>query len=105
MAHTAAFLTKGEPQVIQAVERSSAVIMDNCIRCHEQLNTEFVNAGKINYKMVRAGEGKACWDCHRETPHGRNSLSSAPNSLVPYPKSIAPEWLKKSIQNKNNIND
>ena len=42
MKHVAAFLTKSEPQVIQAHEASSQVIMNNCIRCHTQLNTEFV---------------------------------------------------------------
>lgn len=95
MRHAAVFTVNGEPQVIQAVDKSASVIMNNCIRCHEQLNTEFVNTGKINYSMVKTGEGKACWDCHREVPHGKNSLSSTPNNLVPYPKSIVPDWLKK----------
>ena len=49
MKHVAAFLTKSEPQVIQAHEASSQVIMNNCIRCHTQLNTEFVKTGKIDY--------------------------------------------------------
>ena len=48
MKHVAAFLTKSEPQVIQAHEASSQVIMNNCIRCHTQLNTEFVKTGKID---------------------------------------------------------
>lgn len=65
MKHVAAFLTKSEPQVIQAHEASSQVIMNNCIRCHTQLNTEFVKTGKIDYMMSMVGEGKACWDCHR----------------------------------------
>jgi len=98
MRHTTIFLMNREPQVIQAIDRSASVIMDNCIRCHQQLNSEFVKTGKINFEMAKMGEGKACWDCHRETPHGRNSLSSAPNSLVPYPKAMTPEWLKNSIK-------
>jgi len=97
--HATVFLTKREPQVIQAIDGSSSVIMNNCIRCHEQLNAEFVKTGRISYSMVKAGEGKACWDCHRETPHGKNSLSSTPSSLVPHPKPIVPEWMKK-ITNK-----
>ena len=40
--HVAAFLTNSEPQVIQAHPESSQVIMNNCIRCHQQLNTELV---------------------------------------------------------------
>ena len=51
MKHVAAFLAKSEPQVIQAHEASSQVIMNNCIRCHTQLNTEFVKTGKIDYMM------------------------------------------------------
>ena len=43
ITHTAVFLTNTEPQVIQAIPQSSEVIMNNCIRCHTQLNTEFVN--------------------------------------------------------------
>ena len=97
--HAAVFIAKGEPQVIKAIEKSSTVIMNNCIRCHEQLNTEFVKTGRINFMMAKAGEGKACWDCHRNVTHGKNSLSSTRNSLVPYPKSIVPEWLKKATKN------
>ena len=95
MRHAAIFTARGEPQVIQATDKSASVIMDNCIRCHEQLNTEFVKTGRITFNMAQHGAGKACWDCHREVPHGKIDLSSAPNGLVPYPKTIVPEWLKK----------
>ena len=100
MKHTAAFVSFKEPQVIRAHNGSSTVIMNNCIRCHEQLNTEFVSTGRINYMMANSGEGKACWDCHREIGHGiSNSLSSTPNAIVPYPDSPVPSWLQK-IRNK-----
>jgi cytochrome c nitrite reductase small subunit len=100
MRHAAIFTLRAEPQVIQASNSSASVIMANCIRCHEQLNTEFVKTGKITYNMAQHGAGKACWDCHREVPHGRVDLSSTPNSLVPYPKTIVPEWLKKLTDKK-----
>lgn len=93
--HVAAFVTNGERQVIQAHPMSSQVIMNNCIRCHEQLNTEFVNTGKLDYMTLQTQNGMACWDCHRDVPHGRNSLSSIPNSIVPYPESPLPEWLRE----------
>lgn len=64
MKHVAAFLTNSEPQVIQAHPASSQVIMNNCIRCHQQLNTEFVKTGRIDYMMSEVGKGTACWDCH-----------------------------------------
>jgi cytochrome c nitrite reductase small subunit len=95
LRHAAAFTLKNEPQVIQALDESAQVIMDNCIRCHTQLNAEFVKTGRIDYHLARAGQGKACWDCHRDVPHmGANSLSSTPSALIPYPKSNVPDWLK-----------
>ena len=33
--------------------------MDNCIRCHKQLNQEFVKTGRIDYMEAQRGEGKA----------------------------------------------
>jgi len=102
MRHAALFTVKGEQQVIQATDQSASVIMNNCIRCHEQLNTEFVKTGRVSYQMVKDGEGKACWDCHREAVHGKNSLSSTPNSLVPYPKTILTDWLEKMTNRKKN---
>lgn len=98
LRHAAVFTMRGEPQVIQALDGSAEVIMDNCIRCHTQLNTEFVNTGRIDHEMALAGDGKACWDCHRDVPHGgTNSLSSTPNALVPYPKTNTPQWLKDML--------
>lgn len=105
MRHVAVFLTKGEPQVIKAHEASSQVIMNNCIRCHYQLNTELVKTGRIDYMMAQVGAGKACWDCHKNVPHGgMNSLSSTPNAIVPYPESPVPKWLKE-LMNKSNSKD
>ena len=34
LRHAAVFTMRGEPQVIQALNGSAEVIMDNCIRCH-----------------------------------------------------------------------
>ncbi|MEG1332124.1 MAG: cytochrome c nitrite reductase small subunit [Bacteroides sp.] len=97
MRHVAVFLTRGEAQVLKANDQSAQVIMNNCIRCHTQLNTEFVSAGRIDFMMSQVGEGKACWDCHREVAHGQNSLSTTPNALVPYPDTPTPEWLRNMI--------
>lgn len=100
MKHVAYFVTHSEHQVITAETASAEVIMDNCIRCHKQLNQELVNAGRIDYMASLRGEGKACWDCHRDVPHGGiNSLSSTPgaHSQVPLPPSPVPRWLQKMM--------
>ena len=77
MKHTGAFLTFSEPQVPAAKDPSAQVIMNNCIRCHTELTTEMVKLGKMDFKMTQDGEGKACWDCHRDVPHGgKNNLSA-----------------------------
>ena len=98
MKHVAYFVTHSERQAIMAEDMSAQVIMDNCIRCHTQLNQEFVKTGRMGYMKTRRDEGKACWDCHRNVPHGgMNSLSSTPNAegVTPLPPSPVPEWLQR----------
>lgn len=91
MKHVAYFVTHSERQCIMAEEPSKQVIMNNCIRCHTQLNQEFVKTGRIDYMQAKTGDGKACWDCHRNVPHGgMNSLSSTSHVDVPIP----PAWGK-----------
>jgi cytochrome c nitrite reductase small subunit len=98
MKHTGAFLTFSEPQVPAAKDPSAQVVMNNCIRCHTELTTEMVKLGKMDFKMTQDGEGKACWDCHRDVPHGgKNSLSATADAKVPFPDSPVPEWLQKAI--------
>lgn len=100
--HAAVFTIKGEPDVIRPRDASHTVIMDNCIRCHTQLNTEFVNTGMISYADVQEGKGKACWDCHTAVPHTKvSNLSSSPHAIVPLPESPVPEWLKEMMKEKN----
>lgn len=99
--HAAVFTIKGEPQAIRPTEASYEVIMNNCIRCHTQLNTEFVKTGMIEYSETKSGKGKACWDCHTQIPHSKiSSLSGAPNAIVPLPSSPVPDWLKNMIDKK-----
>lgn len=100
MKHVAYFITHSEHQAIQAEAMSDEVIMDNCIRCHKQLNQEFVKTGRIDYMEAKRGEGKACWDCHRNVPHmGKNSLSATPGAeyVEPMPPSPVPGWLQRAL--------
>lgn len=103
LKHTAYFVTHSERQAIMAETMSAEVIMDNCIRCHTQLNQEFVKTGRIDYMMAKRGEGKACWDCHRNVPHGgMNSLMATPNAeaVTPLPPSPVPQWLQGLLSKK-----
>ncbi len=103
LRHAAVFTMSGEDQALIAIEASSRVIMDNCIRCHQQLNTEFVKTGRMGFKDIKEMNGNACWDCHREVPHTRSrSLSSTPYARVPMPETNVPDWLKNQLNKKNN---
>lgn len=99
--HSAVFTFRAEPLAIRPRAESYEVIMNNCIRCHAQLNQEFVKTGRITYTQAcEEGKGKACWDCHRNVPHTTvSSLASTPNApLTPLPKSPVPSWLKELMK-------
>lgn len=99
--HAAVFTMKAEPQNLRPRDESYEVIMQNCVRCHTQLNQDFVKTGMLSYADTQKGEGKACWDCHRDVPHTQiSNLASSPNAIVPLPQSPVPDWLKRSM-NKN----
>lgn len=92
LRHATIFTLRKEPQVIFIKEAGIEVVQKNCIRCHTHLfDTKEV---AVNQKVHQAE--RLCWECHRETPHGRvNSLSSVPNAKVPLPESPVPDWIKQ----------
>ena len=93
------FVTHLERQAPRPGEAANQVIMNNCIRCHTDLNTTLVNTGKVDYMMTAVGEGKVCWDCHRNVPHGgRSNLAATPDAKVPLPDSPVPSWLQKMLK-------
>lgn len=97
--HAAIFTTGTEPQVLRPRTASATVIMNNCIRCHAQLNQEFVKTGMISYVDTLKGQGKVCWDCHNQVPHTKiSNLASVPDAVVPYlgkQTSHVADWLTK----------
>ncbi|MBN1413651.1 MAG: cytochrome c nitrite reductase small subunit [Bacteroidales bacterium] len=94
LRHATIFTLRAEPQVIFIKEAGQKVVQNNCIRCHEPLMTDSRMLNFTNSYQC-AKEQRQCWECHRETPHGRvNSLSSVPNARVPLPESPVPEWMK-----------
>ena len=100
LKHTAYFVGHMEHQAIKAEKLTGQVVMDNCIRCHTQLNTEFVKTGRMGYMQQLATGGKVCWDCHRGVPHGgMNSLMATPNAegVTPLPPSPVPDWLQNMM--------
>lgn len=95
LRHATVFTLRNEPQVIFIREEGREVVQDNCIRCHSDLITnERIMAYNTRFHHERTE--RECWECHRETPHGRvNSLSSVPYARVPVTGSAVPQWLKQ----------
>lgn len=99
--HAAVFTKRTEEQAMTAIPMNSQALMNNCIRCHSQLNSEFVETGRHTWKEMQEIGGSVCWDCHRDVPHTRSrSLSSTPDARVPMPESNVPEWLHKITSGK-----
>ena len=96
LRHASMFTFRMEPQVIRIKEAGKNVVQENCIRCHANY-LHPVSLRAIGAKSIYEESERLCWDCHRETPHGRvHSLSSAENIIRPELKPVVPDWIEKS---------
>ena len=83
MRHSFVFTFRLEPQVIKIKSAGIEVVQQNCIRCHIR-QVGAVTASNVSGRNYEKGEGRLCWQCHRETPHGRvHSQSSTVYSFIP----------------------
>jgi len=97
LRHATVFTLRNEPQTIYIKPEGKKVVQENCIRCHEALVKNYTILAQTSLYFDHFKD-RVCWDCHRETPHGRvNSLSSVPNARVPLPGSIVPKWLQNTL--------
>ncbi|MBN2805691.1 MAG: cytochrome c nitrite reductase small subunit [Prolixibacteraceae bacterium] len=95
--HSYMFALRLEPQVIFIHEAGREVVHNNCVRCHEHLLTSDLRMANLPDFASHRTDRK-CWECHRETPHGRvNSLSSVPYARVPVPESPVPAWMRRML--------
>lgn len=102
LRHSYMFTFRLEPQVIQIKHAGKKAVQQNCIRCHSNV-IHPISLRAISNKKIIEEEDKYCWDCHRETPHGRvNSLTSTPYARVPVKSSIIPEWIENLISKEKN---
>ncbi len=104
--HASVFTLRAEPEVIRALPPSSAVIQNNCVRCHQDQVTDAKLESFVDNHIENRTD-RTCWECHREVPHGRvRSLSSVGAQIEPIKEysptdlSIVPEWLKESMKSQ-----
>lgn len=101
LRHATIFTLRNEPQVIVIKDEGAEVVQQNCIRCHNDLITDNKMLTKTKEFDHFRTDGRKCWECHREVPHGRvKSLSSAPNAHIPDVKKPIPDWIRNFV-NKN----
>lgn len=99
--HAFMFTFRMEPDVIRMHAPGQWTVQNNCIRCHGDL-ARYPQHLAVTRQEVQAGTGKLCWDCHRETPHGRgNSAASTPNARVPELSPILPGWIRATTNQSN----
>jgi cytochrome c nitrite reductase small subunit len=93
LRHATMFTFRMEPQVIRIKDAGRNVVQENCIRCHANY-LHPISLRSMGAKSIYEDDDRVCWDCHRETPHGKvHSLTSAPNIIRPDVKTVVPEWI------------
>jgi cytochrome c nitrite reductase small subunit len=99
MRHAFMFTFRLEPQVIQIKEAGANVVQENCIRCHTHQVHRTNLREDVTLSLREETGAKFCWDCHRETPHGRTrSLSAYPHARIPQVQPAIPAWLERVLE-------
>jgi cytochrome c nitrite reductase small subunit len=98
LRHAYVFTFRLEPQNIMIKEAGKKAVQENCIRCHFNQVQKMTIVKELNEQKQEI----YCWNCHRETPHGRaTSLSSAANAYTPIFILPTPDWIADYIKIKN----
>lgn len=104
--HATIYTLRAEPEAIVMHEAGQEAVQNNCIRCHvDQVTDAKMQSWTATHSSDRLE--RTCWECHRETPHGRvRSLSSVGYHIEPIPiqaeqELLIPKWLKEAIEPKS----
>ncbi|MBF0313401.1 MAG: cytochrome c nitrite reductase small subunit [Oligoflexia bacterium] len=102
LRHSTVFTLRAEPSAIKIKDAGKKAVQENCIRCHSPLflaqeSSMQINSFNISHQSNE--EGRTCWECHQETPHGTiRSISSTPFARVPVTGSAVPTWLSELMK-------
>jgi cytochrome c nitrite reductase small subunit len=105
--HSAIFMMRAEPEVIEMRAERDITVQNNCIRCHKDQITD-AKMSSMSDDHIKNATTKNCWECHREVPHGSvNSLSSVKyyGRIDKEHQETVPEWLEKYLNNSENKNN
>jgi cytochrome c nitrite reductase small subunit len=82
--HAEAFTLNKFGQRMVISETGKKRVQANCIRCHAAVVTNVIrNRDRFHdFTNPQANAAVYCWNCHRETPHGKaRNLASVPYNL------------------------
>jgi cytochrome c nitrite reductase small subunit len=72
--HVSRFTLNLIPEPLRAVESTTYIIQENCIRCHETTVSMIADGDP----KARDNGGRFCYDCHRAVAHGDRGISILP---------------------------
>jgi cytochrome c nitrite reductase small subunit len=99
--HAFMFTFRLEPQVIRIHAAGQRVVQENCLRCHAD-GVHVTSLPAVRGDDRTRAQGFRCWDCHRETPHGRvRGLAAVPYEHIPLPGPATPDWLRQLMTRDN----
>lgn len=104
--HATIYTLRKEPQSIVMHEPGQEVVQNNCIRCHSDQVTDS-KRGSFIEDHLHSRLDRQCWECHRETPHGRvKSLAAVGYHIEPLDLDekqhiFIPTWLEDATNSTN----
>jgi cytochrome c nitrite reductase small subunit len=81
--HTVAFTFNTYDHSMKISDDGARRVQENCISCHKSITSTMSNNsdGYHNFDHKNVENGRKCWSCHREVPHGKvRSLTTTPHN-------------------------
>ncbi len=67
---------------LKTTRNAAKRIQTNCISCHTEAVSQMMANAELYQAAQQATIDRACWDCHREIPHGTTrNLTTTQNNL------------------------
>lgn len=83
--HSVAMTFKTYGYNLRVSDDAARRIQENCISCHSEVISEMMANSALYDKVADSSVqmGRRCWECHRETPHGRmRNITGSQNNFT-----------------------